>query len=62
MQWLASTSPSKRKVYLVRIMILLTSWYMARSITLLSLGFRTQKMVGNRKLKLEKMQLTVKSR
>ena len=43
-------------------MILLTSWYMARSITLLSLGFRTQKMVGNRKLKLEKMQLTVKSR
>ena len=62
MQWLASTSPSKRKIYLVRIMILLTSWYMAWSITLLNLGFRTQKMVGNRKLKLEEMQLTVKSR
>ena len=40
----------------------LTIWYIAWSTRLLSLGFSTQKMVGNRKLKLEEMQLTVKSR
>ena len=43
---------------MVRLVILLTSLYTR----LLSLGFSTQKMAGNRKLKLEERELTVKSR
>ena len=47
---------------MVRILILLTSLYMAWSTRLLNLGFSTQKMAGNRKLKLEEREFTVKSR